>query len=363
VIQAQHEAVGTATAGFGLRLLDRIAAGRPGDNVVLSPLSVHAALATVREGAAGAARAALDEVLDGASGHDHAELRRDLIARDEAVELALAQSVWVDERYELAPEFAAVAEELGVATGGRLDAAAVNAWAAEQTRGMIPSVVESFDADEKLALADAAYMAGTWTEPFDPELTEARPFTRPDGSAVDVPSMSATGRFEYAEEDGIQAIRLPYGNSRELAFIAVLGGPPDDWRGLREAMSQRDGRVELPRLHAESQLELTDVLIDLGLGPAFEPGGDWEGLFRGEGRKALSRVLQRARVEVDEEGTRAAAVTVVTARAVSAVLDPPPPFELKLDRPFLWAIEDAASGTLLFLGIVRDPSRDQERRP
>jgi serpin B len=362
VISAQHEAVGTATAGFGLRLLDRLAAERPGENLVLSPLSVHAALATVREGAAGAARSALDEVLEGASAEAHAELRRDLVQRDEGVELALAQSVWVAEQYELAPDFAALAEELGIGTGVGLDAAVVNAWAAEQTRGMIPSVVDSFSDDEKLALADAAYMAGTWTEKFDPAMTEARPFTRPDGSTVDVPSMTGLGRFAYAEDDDMQAIRLPYGNSGELAFVAVLGGPPDDWRALREAMTFRDGRVELPRLHAESQLELTETLKTLGLSPAFGPGGDFEGLFRGDGAKALSRVLQRARVEVDEEGTRAAAVTVVTARAVSAVLDPPPPFELKLDRPFLWAVEDSATGTILFLGLVRDPSRDQERR-
>jgi serpin B len=361
VISAQHEAVGTATAGFGLRLLERLAAARPGENLVLSPLSVHAALATVREGAAGAARAALDEVLDGASAEAHAELRRDLVERDPGVELLLAQSVWVDDEYELAPEFAALAEALGIATGP-LDAALVNAWAAEQTRGMIPAVVDSFSEDEKLALADAAYMAGTWTEKFDPAMTEQRPFTRPDGSAVDVPSMTGLGNFAYAEEGDLQAIRLPYGNSGELGFIAVLGGPPDDWRALREAMTFRDGRVELPRLHAESQLELTATLRALGLGPAFELSEDWEGLFRGDGAKALSRVLQRARVEVDEEGTRAAAVTVVTARAVSAVLDPPPPFELKLDRPFLWAVEDAATGTILFLGLVRDPSRDQERR-
>jgi serpin B len=358
VIQAAHEAVGEATAGFGLRLLGRVAP--PDENVVLSPLSVHAALATLREGAAGAARAALDEVLAGATAEAHAALRRDLVERDEAVDLVLAQSVWIADEYELAPGFAATAAALGVATG-RLDPAAVNAWANEQTRGMIPSVVDSFERDEKLALADAAYFLGTWSAPFDPALTEPKPFTRPDGSVVDVPTMSAYGRFQYAEGDGVQAIRLPYGNGG-LGFVAVLG-EVSDWRALRGRMTAREGRVELPRLRAESQLELSDALRDLGLGPAFEPGEDFEGLFRGEGAKALGRALQRARVDVDEEGTRAAAVTIVTARAVSVELDPPPPFEMRLDRPFLWAIEDAASGTLLFLGIVRDPSRDQERRP
>ena len=100
-------------------------------------------------------------------------------------------------------------------------------------------------------------------------------------------------------------------------------------------MESRDGTVALPRLRLRSKLELSGALKALGLGPAFVPGTDFEDLFEGPGYKSLSRVLHGARVDLDEQGTRAAAVTVVTARAVSMPLDPPPPFDLRLDRPFL----------------------------
>ena len=370
---------GAASAAFGLRLLERLTDAAPHDDVVLAPISVYSALATLREGAAGRTREALDEVLGlggGTAPPAHGELRRDLMERDPAVDLALAQSVWVDGSCELAPEFRTVAATLGVACesldfGDPAAPAAVNAWAAEQTRGMIPAVIEAFQPDERLALADAAFLNGSWSEPFDRAATSERPFTRADGTAVRVASMTAEGRFEYAETDTAQAIRLPYGDTGELAFVVVLAreglrAPRLDaagWHALRGAMSRRDGRLELPRLEAESSLELGQALRGLGLGPAFEAGHDLDGLFRCGGlATGLSRVLHRARVEVDEQGTRAAAVTVATVYAVSATADPPPPFEMRVDRPFLWAVEDAPTGTLLFLGVARDPSRTPERR-
>lgn len=352
----------TPTVDLGLRLLEQL----PGRGVVLSPVSVHTALATVREGASGRAREALDELL-GAGSPALPEVG------DPAIELALAQALWVDRSYRLAEPFAARAAALRVDCR-TLDfddpqaPAAVNAWAAERTRGMIPTVVERFEPDERFALANAAYFDGAWTIPFDPALTEPRRFTRPDGTAVDVPTMRAHRELEFGEDEDVQAIALPYGNTLELALVAVIARdglePPHldahRWGALRAAMSSRAGSVALPLWKAESQLELTDALKALGLGPAFEPGNDFEGLFEGPGAKALTRVLQRARVDVDEQGTRAAAVTVALAAAVSAVLNPPPPFDLRLDRPFLWAIEHRATGTLLFMGIVTDPSQTSE---
>jgi serine protease inhibitor len=342
------------TVDFGFRLLERL-----GPAAVISPVSVHTALATVREGAAGEARAALDEVLG-------PEPPTRVEADDPGVVLALAQAVWVDRAYRLAPAFAARAEELGV-DARTLDfadpgaPAEVNAWAAEHTRGMIDRVVDGFESDERFALANAAYFDGAWTEPFDPADTRALPFTRPDGSVVQTPTMHASRELVYGEDERHQAVWLPYGNTLELGFVAVIARdglePPRldaaVWSALRAAMSTRDGTVALPHLRLGASLELGDALKAIGLGPAFQPGADFEGLFEGPGDKALSRVLHRARVDLDERGTRAAAVTVALARAVSMRMDPP--FDLRLDRPFLWAIEHRPTGTLLFMGIVTDP--------
>ena len=349
----------SSATGFGLRLLERLEDG----NVAFSPLSVHSALATLRQGASGAARAALDDVL----GEDAAPLD----VGDPAIRLAFAQALWLHPAHRLTAAFADAAAARGVdcRTLDLADPGApaeVNAWASERTDGMITHVVGSFDADERLALADAAYFEGSWTRPFDPARTEERPFTRAEGSAVGVPTMLGPAG-EYAERGGVAAVRLPYGNHEELAFVVaitrdgleapVLG--EGDWAELTGALERRHGQIALPRLRLESQLDLGAPLRELGLEPAFVTGADFDELFDGpEPQKGLGRVLHRARVDLDEQGTRAAAVTVATVIAVSAPVDPP--FDLRIDRPFVWAIEHRSSGTLLFLGRVNDPGSTAE---
>jgi serpin B len=260
---------------------------------------------------------------------------------DPAVVLHMATAAWLDAGYTPGPALH------GLDTGP-LEVAAINAWARERTRGMIPSVIDSIDRDEKLAITDAVYLDAAWTDPFDPADTRPRPFE----GAGEVAMMDVSGRFSYAEEGDLRAVRLPYGR-HGLRFVAVLGD--GDWRGLQ--FWGRPGRVELPRFSAESRLSLAEPLRALGLAPAFEPGDELEGLFTGPGEKALGQILQRARADVDERGTKAAAVTVITAIATSAVrADPPPPFHIVFDRPFTWAVEHAETGALLFLGRVHHPT-------
>jgi serpin B len=314
--------------------LERALLERLGDeDVVFSPLGLRRALEVVRRGAAGATRAALDEVLG-------PEPLPEVAVDDPAVILYMATAAWLAAGYAAGPALA------GVDTGP-LDAAAINAWARERTRGMIPSVVDRLSRDEILALTDVVYLDAAWRKPFDPAATRPRPFA----GAGEVPMMDASGEFPYAESGGLRAVRLPYGDGA-LQFVAVLGD--GDWRGL--SFRSRPGRVELPRFCAESSLSLAEHLRALGLGPAFVPGHDLDGLVSGPDEVALSRILQRARADVDERGTKAAAVTVVTAMRASAMLEPPRPFHIVFDRPFTWAVEHAQTGSLLFLGRVHHPS-------
>jgi len=203
---------------------------------------------------------------------------------------------------------------------------------------------------------------GAWSRPFERELTAPAPFTRPDGTTVLVPTMhgGASGHFE---DDEVQAMRLDYG-AGDLAFVAViaregLAAPALDehrWAEIAGGLRERPGRLALPRLRLSCGLELRPALSALGLAPLFGDGAELDGIFEGPAPAAgAGRVLHRARVDLDEHGTRAAAVTVVTVRAVSMPVEEP--FDLRLDRPFTWAIEHRESGTLLFLGRVTDPSR------
>jgi serine protease inhibitor len=341
-----RQAPPASSAAFGLRLLAEL----DGGNIVLSPLGLQLALATLRAGATGATRAALDEVL----GPDDPVV--------EELPAEIAQALWLDAGLRPGPELAHAAEALGIELGSTrfgdpAAVATVNRWAAERTHGMVREVLERFEPGELLVLAGAAYFKDAWTDPFDPAETALATFTRGDGHAVEVAMMSASGRFEYAEEADWRAVRLPYGEEGRLALVVVLGTdgvPRLDSAAWRERMHRRAGRVRLPRLAIETRLDLRKALEAIGLGPAFELGPDLAGLFDGPPQDtALSRVLQNARLEVDEAGTRAAAATVVTAMRVMAPAQPP--FEFVADRPFLWAIEDAASATLLFLGVVNDP--------
>jgi serpin B len=294
---------------LGLALLERL----PGD-VVVSPYGLARALDVIRRGAEGETRAALDAALGSAP--------------PEVEGIISAQAAW------LGPGFAA-GPALTLDTGP-LDVDAVNAWSNEKTRGMIPRILESVSGDECAAITDAEYLKARWVYPF--ESTRPAPFE----GAGEVDMMSVEGRFQHGEG----AVRLPY-DAPGLQFVAMLG----DWREIE--WQRGHGTVELPRFSTTSSHELEGPLTELGLGPAFKPGRDLEQLIAGPGDKALSRILQRARVDVDEEGTTAAATTAVSIRAVSLPLDP---FHIVFDRPFTWAVEHAPTGTLLFVGRVLNPT-------
>ncbi len=291
---------------LGPALLERL----EGD-VVLSPYGLARALAAIRAGATGETREAL-ALID---------------AVPEVEGIASAQAIWLGDGYTAGPA-------LKDLDSGPLDLDRINAWASEKTRGMIPRILDQLGTDEVFVLTDAEYLDAKWVHPF--EGTWQAPFE----GAGEVTMMRVENRFEYAEN----AIRLPY-TEGDLRFVATMGDAPASW-------STGYGSVGLPRFSTTSSLELADPLIELGLGPAFRDGTDLDELIVGPGRKALQRILQRARVDVDEEGTRAAAVTAVTARAVAFVQ---PDFTIIFDRPFTWAVEHAPTGTILFCGRVLNP--------
>jgi hypothetical protein len=190
--------------------------------------------------------------------------------------------------------------------------------------------------------ASRAYAPPTATRAASP-LAASRAYAPPTATRAASPLAASRA---YAPPTATRAASRPAATHVDSPPTATPGWPAVTW-------SRGHGTVVLPAFGAESRHDLAAALKELGLGPAFVPGGDLEDLFRGEGAKALSRILQRARVDVDDEGTRAAAVTTVTARRVSAVVGPT--FHLTFDRPFTWAVEHAPSGTLLFVGRVRHP--------
>jgi serpin B len=282
-------------------MLDQLA----GD-VVYSPYGLNRALSAIREGATGELRDALER----------------FETPPEVPGILSAQAAWLASGYRPGPKLTLDA--------GPLDLGAINAWSNEHTRGMIPRILESIGDDEIFVLTDAEYLDAQWRHPF--ESTRRAPFE----GVGEVDMMFVGGTFDYA--DG--AVRLPY-REHDLRFVAMLG----DWREPEWAHGH--GLVGLPRFTTVSSLELERLL-----GLPTRPSADLDALIDGPGAKAIGRLLQRARVDVDEQGTRAAATTAVVARAVAFIQ---PQFRIVFDRPFTWAVEHAPTGTVLFTGRVVHP--------
>ena len=367
-----------AETRFGMALYRELAAEAPGRNVCVSPASVSAALAMTWNGARGETRQAMARALglEGMSVEEanrgHAALQAALAAADSAVELTLANSLWLRRGVRLVPEFLRANRGYYGAEVSELDfgdpgaPADVNGWVSRQTRGKITRIVERFEPTDILLLADALYFKGRWQRPFDPERTEERPFTLAGGQAKPVPLMQRAGRFSYCRGADFQAVDLPYGDGRFrfLVFLPDEGSSltlfqqsltPEAWQDWLGRFADADGRLGLPRFRLETEAVLNDALAALGMGVALSPGrADFSGIAPPPPNIFIEKVRHKTFVEVNEEGTEAAAVTSVMMGVTS--VSPTPPFVMIVDRPFFWAIRDEASGAILFLGSVADPT-------
>ena len=358
---------------FGIDLLREVLEADDRPNVVLSPLSASMVLAMTLNGAAGTTldgmRAALR--LDGLSRAEINDSYRGLTSLltglDPLVEVSIANSAWTNAGHSFHQAFLdAVTEHFD----GRVESRdfrdpntrrEINAWVDRNTRGLIERILEEGELDPRLALLllNAVYFDGRWRAGFDPEDTEPGGFIRDDGSTVTVDMMHLTDvELPYGRTDDLVAVELPYGRGAYSMVVAlprratpreVLAGmDASGWDALIGSVEPRmlDG-LSLPRFAMEYDSLLNDALTDMGMGIAFTRQADFSDLSPGP--LCVDFVRQKTFVEVDEAGTRAAAVTAVGARAVSF-------FGFLVDRPFLFAIRERLSGTILFIGVIGDPT-------
>ena len=369
------------STAFALDLHRRIAKGQ---NVMLSPYSIRQVMGMVLTGADGETRAELQKSLRAGLGflEEEERLRKTLTAPGEA-ELRIANALFLKEGYPFLKEYvakvrAAFGAEVFSRPFGKKTLDELNAWASRSTSGRIPKILDDLDEGDRAVLLNAVYFKGKWVKEFPK--TSSRlgggpypvVFQPTDGKAFETKLMSQDGRFDYAETAAWQAVRLPYKGDR-LALLAVLpakassmsalraGLSATSWRGMRGELDRRAGLVALPRFKFDSGMTLNKPLAEMGMPRVFDRArADLSGMSRPASREDelyLSRVLHKTYVEVDEEGTVAAAVTAGVAAVRGSASSGPPPFRFVADRPFLFAIEDLDTGTILFLGEVHDPRR------
>ena len=350
------------------------AKGAAGDkNVVFSPTSLLFALGMTWNGSAEITREEQARVL-GLSGMGPEEandgfsaLRRKLVEETPGVEIAEANSLWVARSLSLQPAFQELCRRVFGAEVESVDfsdpatSQAIIGWGLEKTRGKVDLKPFSAGPLTTLVLINAIFFQGLWTEPFDLELTQEKRFTLPDGTWKKVPMMSRTGELEAIEDEDFQAVRLPYGKERRFVFEAYLPArkktlpdllahlTADRWECLASAFEPvHRGTLDLPRFAFSWMVDLIEPLKKLGMKAAFGSEADFTPMMPGS--SAITQAFQKARIELDEKGTTAAAVTVI---ALSRSL---PAFQMSLDRPFFWAIRDLDTGAALFLGVVADPT-------
>jgi serpin B len=363
---------------FALDLYLRLRADSP-DNLFFSPSSLSIALAMTYAGARGETAEQMAAVLrlrlpQEKLHQTFAELRGtwDAEGQERGYRLSAANRLWGQAGYEFLSDFLTVTREHYGAEPTQVDFAEpnelarkrINAWVEEQTQGTIRDLIPGgvLNALTRLVLTNAIYFKGDWTQPFRKKATKKAPFHISAREQVEVRLMEQESDFRYWAGDGLKVLELPYGNG-ELAMLVFL---PDDIEGLSalEARLTTDNlsrwlsdlrwqkvRVYLPRLTLTSHFDLCEALAAMGMPQAFTDDADFSGMSPEKGLY-IEAVIHKAFVDVNKEGTEAAAASAVVMECRGRLRGPA---VFRADHPFLFLIRDNRTGGILFLGRLMKP--------
>ncbi len=391
----------TATNQLAVDLHRQLATGD--ENLCVSPYSIESALAMTFAGAEGETRTEMARVLhvpnDGAVPTSFSALQRsleemsvktaDLVKESkkfggpsEPITLNIANRLFAQKGYDFRQAFLSLVKQNYGAAFEALDFVAdaaaatqhINKWVAAQTRDRIRDLIPTGALNKmtRLVLANALYLKAPWADPFSEKTTHPEPFHVGGGAPVDIPMMRKTTEFGYVKRDGFTAVSLPYVGD-DLQFLVLL---PDDVNGLDALESKltaevlaecaklemQDVDLHLPKFKLEPPTTaLAEKFQALGMKSAFDQPRGSADFDRMAPRKPndylyISQIFHKTFIAVDEKGTEAAAATAVVMMRATAIAGPKPqPIEVKVDRPFVYAIQHVPSGVCLFLGRVTDP--------
>ena len=364
--------IAQANNAFATDLYARLAAKEQG-NLFFSPFSLSTALGMTYAGAGSTTAQEMAKALRFPKGDVHGGFR-DLLAELAKVrdcELAIANRLWGQRDFSFKPAFLELTRSYG-APLERLDFAkseearvTINHWVEDQTRSRIRNLLPGgvINLNTKLVLTNAIYFKGAWQRPFKAAATSPAPFWT-GTKEVEASLMKTQAGFAYAEDEGAQLVRLPYKGGLEMLVVlpreknglaALEKRLTAEWLSARLAgASSRPVMLFLPRFKAEYAFVANDALGKLGMRKAFSGSADFSGMTGSKGIY-ISAVVHKAFVEVNEEGTEAAAATAVVVSARS-MHRPQEPVVFRADHPFVYLIRDPRTGAILFLGRVVDPS-------
>jgi serine protease inhibitor len=370
---------------FTVNLYGKLRTGE--GNVFFSPYSISTALAMTYGGARSETENQMAQTLHFNLPPDKlhpafAALESNLnaVQKKGQVKLAVANSLWPQADYEFLPDYLDLCQKYygtsitPVDYKGHTETArkTINDWVEARTNRKIVELLKPgvLDSSTRLVLVNAIYFKGKWASQFETNRTENQPFHMSSDKTIDAPLMRQTHDFGYAEFSGLQVLELPYVGD-DLSMIVLLPREVDGLGNLEARLTaenltawtakleSQEVQVFLPKFKSISEFKLAGTLATLGMTDAFIYGqADFSGM---NGRKDLfiGDVIHKAFVEVNEEGTEAAAATAVVMMAGAAPLNPRPIPVFRADHPFLFLIRDNHSGSILFLGRVMDPTQSE----
>jgi serpin B len=369
------ELAARADNAFGFKLLAETRKAQPGANIFQSPVGLALAMAMVENGARGETLDQMAKTLEqeGAAleavNGQNIKLLGQLLMQDPGCTLEIANGLWTQQGANIKPAFLANAQDNYQAKAASADFAdpatvkAINDWASGKTHGKIRDFLKApLERDLRLIVLDAIYFKAAWAVPFNQKLTHDQPFHLVDGTSVVHPRMSQGGRFSYFENPAFQGVMLPYAG-RQISLVVILPRESLDkflpeltsgnWEQWMSQFKLRQGTLELPRFKLEKEYDLNNELHAMGMSRAFTPQADFSGIS--DENLFIGWVKQKTYVEVNEEGTEAAAVSGIGIAGHAIARPIEPPFTMIVDKPFYLAIRDNRTGTILFHGVVFEP--------
>ena len=357
---------------YAFRMAAVVEESEKGD-VLLSPLSASYVLGMISNGACGLTREQMAATLGFSSANESAMndffhlMLTGAPKVDPSIKIEIANAILANNNYPLKKAFKQSATEQYMAEVKNMDFASVdvaglvNKWASDHTHGMIRYILDETSPDASLYAMNAIYFKGSWCDEFDKKDTRNEDFTTNRGEKKTVEMMHRNDQMRYVENDMFSMVRLPYGNegySMEVLLpaegktiadvLASLNG--ESWQQAMQSASKYMVDLKLPKFSSEYSIILNSPLKQLGMKDAFSPSA--ADFTRLSDRSAyISRVLQKCKIEVDEKGTEAAAVTVVEMRTTSSAPRPTPTAIFHANRPFIYIITENTTGSIYFIGM------------
>ncbi len=374
-LTGSERAVVSSSNQFAFQLWNQITTGDPGSNLILSPLSVSYALGMTLNGAVGNTRSSMVNTLGfndlsaDSINSSFKSLTSFLLSLDKLTQINIANGVWYRNEYHVKQTFTNLVEKYFNGKTAGLDFSnpdaknSINNWVSDQTKGKITNLVDRIPAVAVMYLVNAIYFKADWTTQFDKSLTHKGDFHLDNSATISTDLMDCKkAHVLYYTDNDITLVDIPYGNKQFALSVIMPSGnktladvrnllSDDQYRKWLQESDSVTRELILPKFSISYDLLLNQALTDLGMGIAFSDTADFSNLFEETVPLQISRVIHKARIDVDETGSEAAAATGVEIGLTMAGPDQ----RILIDRPFYFIIHERYSNTILFCGQLMNP--------